>query len=170
MRTFIEKKQFNSCKDLNEPSTRSSLLIPARHMSFFLEKVESHGGSVALYLSHLLRRYRFLIQNGCLEKHPFVKTGYQQKQQGLRRVDFVPLAVDWAELKCLRAFLNRSMTWIFVSLLLIDSLDLDKNLPEKYLEFVVPKKSYVRLMVNATLSRKRAYYDRFLQMTRDRTG
>ena len=162
MRTFIEKKQFNSCKDLNEPSTRSSLLIPARNMSLFLEKVESHGGSVALYLSHLLRRYRFLIQNGCLEKHPFVKTGYQQKQQGLRRVDF--------ELKCLRAFLNRSMTWIFVSLLLIDSLDLDKNLPEKYLEFVVPKKSYVRLMVNATLSRKRAYYDRFLQMTRDRTG
>ncbi len=153
-----------------EPCTRSTLLIPARHMSLFLEKLKEHNWSVSLYLAHLLRRYRFLIQNGCLEKHEFLKTGYQRKHQGLMRVDFVPFAEDWAELKCLRVFLNRSMTWIFVSLLLLDSLDLEKNLPEKYVEFVVPKISHVRLMVNVTLSRKKFLYARVLSMTRDRAG
>jgi hypothetical protein len=139
-------------------------------MSLFLEKLKEHNWNTSLYLSHLLRRYHFLIQNGYLEKHEFLKTGYQQKHQGLKRVDFIPLAEDWAELKCLRNFLNRSMTWIFVSLLLLDSLDLEKNLPEKYVEFVVPKISHVRLMVNATLSRKKFLYKRILSMTRDRTG
>ena len=170
MKTFIEKKQFNPCRDFYEIPTRSTLLIPSAHVSIFLEKVEEHGGSVCVYLAYLLRRYKFLIQNGGLERHPYLKTGYQKKYQNLKRVDFIPVAEDWAELKCLRAFLNRSMTWIFVSLLLLDSLDLEKKLPEKLVEFVLPKISNVRLMVSILLSRKREVYIRGLQMTRDRAG
>ncbi len=170
MRIFIEKNQYNPCVDFVEPCTRSTLLIPARYMSLFLERLEKHNCSVSLYLAHLLGRYRFIIQNGYLEKHEFLKTGYQQKHQRLKRVDFVPIAEDWAELKCLRIFLNRSMTSIFVSLLLLDSLDLEENLPEKYVRFVVPKVSHTRVTVNAALSRKKFRYDRFLRMTRDRAG
>lgn len=170
MKTPIEKKQINPCNDLYEPSTRSTLLIPSEHIKLFLEKVGKNGGSVSFYLSYLLSRYRFLIRNGWLERHPYLKTGYQKKYQRLRRVDFIPVAEDWAELKCLRVFLNRSMTLIFVSLLLLDSLDLGEKLPEKFVEFVLPKISNVRLMANVLLSRKKRVFERFLQMTRDRAG
>lgn len=170
MKTLLERKLFNPCIDLNEPSTRSTLLIPSEHIELFIEKVSKNGGCVSLYLSYLLRRYRMMIRNGWLDRHPFLKTGYQKKYQRLRRIDFIPVADDWAELKCLRVFLNRSMTWIFVSLLLLDSLDLVEKLPEKFVEFVLPKISNVRLMANVLFSRKRRVFERFLQMTRDRAG
>ncbi len=170
MRIFIEKKQSNPCKNLGEPCSNSTLLIPEVHLVLFQKKLEEYNFNTTAYLSYLLRRYRLLVRNGYLHKHEFLKTGYQEKYQNLKRFDFTPNAKDWAELKCLRAFLNRSMTWIFVSLLLLDSLDLEKNLPKKLAEFVVPKTSPVRLMVNVTLSRKKFLYDRMLCMTRDRAG
>jgi hypothetical protein len=62
------------------------------------------------------------------------------------------------------------MTLIFVSLLLLDSLDLGEKLPEKFVEFVLPKISNLRLMANVLLSRKKRVFERILQMTRDRAG
>lgn len=139
-------------------------------MEFFRKKLDENKVNVAGYLSILLKRYRFLVRNGAIPKHEFLKTGYQEKLQNLQRVDFVPVAEDWAELKCLRTFFNRSMTWIFVFLLELDSLELYKNLPEKCASFVVPILSKFRLEVQAILSRKRHLYIRILHMTRDRAG
>jgi len=170
MRTFIVKNHYNQCRNLTEPSSTSTLLIPLRHMEVLRARLQAYDGNLRLYLAHLLNRYRFLIQNGFLPKYEFLKTGYQEKKQDLQRVDFVPAPEDWAELKCLRVFLNRSMTWIFVFLLQLDSLDLDKHLPKKLAEFVVPKVSCLRLDVKSILSRKRLYYDRILRMTMDRAG
>lgn len=170
MKTFIEKNQLNPCKDLVSSCSNSTLLIPERHMELFRKKLDENKVNVAGYLSILLKRYRFLVRNGVIPKYEFLKTGYQEKLQNLQRVDFVPVAEDWAELKCLRAFFNRSMTWIFVFLLGLDSLELYKNLPEKCASFVVPILSKVRLEVKAILSRKRHLYLRILLMTRDRAG
>ncbi len=113
MKTFIEKKQLNPCKDLAEPCSNSTLLIPERHMDLFRKKLDENRVNVAGYLSILLKRYRFLVRNGVIPKYEFLKTGYQEKLQNLQRVDFVPVAEDWAELKCLRAFFNRNTTYIF---------------------------------------------------------
>jgi hypothetical protein len=110
-----------------------------------------------------------LIKNGIIPKYDFLKTGYQEKNLSLKRVDFVPIAEDWAELKCLKAFFNRSMTWIFVFLLLLDDLDLGKNLPKDLAGFVVPKITHFRQEVRAVVSRKISLYTRILQITRDRT-
>lgn len=170
MKTFIEKNQMNPCRDLNEPCTHSTLLIPERYMELFLNKLEENNLNVTGYLSLLLRRYRFFVRNGVIPKHEFLKTKYQEKLQNLKRIDFVPIAEDWAELKCLRAFFNRSMTWIFVYLLKLDSLELYKKLPKKYVDFVLPILANFRIEVKAMLSRKRVVYDRFLRMTRDRAG
>jgi hypothetical protein len=139
-------------------------------MEIFRQKLDENKVNVAVYLSILLKRYRFLVRNGVIPKHEFLKTGYQEKLQNLQRVDFVPVAEDWAELKCLRAFFNRSMTSIFVFLLELDSLELYKNLPEKYKSFVVPILAKVRLEVKAILSRKKPLYSRIFYTTRDRTG
>lgn len=159
----------NPCKDLDQPCTSSTLLIPERYMELFLDKLEENNLNVAGYLSLLLKRYRFFVRNGIIPKHEFLKTKYQERLQNLQRVDFVPIAEDWAELKCLRAFFNRSMTWIFVYLLKLDSLELYKNLPKKYEDFVFPILANIRLEVKAILSRKNVFYERFLRMTRDRT-
>lgn len=168
MKTFTNNRQENKCRDLNEVCTRSTFLIPEMYMEIFERKMEKFEGNLRAYLSYLLNRYRFLVKNGFIPKHEFLKTKYQEKRLNLQRVDFVPVAEDWAELKCLRAFFNRSMTWIFVFLLLLDDLDLAENLPKKVADFVVPKISHFREEVRAILSRKRFLYLRILQMTRDR--
>lgn len=139
-------------------------------MDLFRKKLNENKVNVAGYLSILLKRYRFLVRNGVIPKHEFLKTGYQEKLQNLQRVDFVPIGEDWAELKCLRAFFNRSMTWIFVFLLELDSLELYKVLPKKYESFVLPILAHIRLEVKAILSRKKVLYTRILRMTRDRAG
>lgn len=169
MRTWIKKQQSNHCS-IGDVVSNSTFLIPEIHMKLFSERLRKHDGNLNSYLSFLLNRYRFLIRNGFLPKHEYLKTAYQEKHQNLKRIDFVPLAEDWAELKCLRVFLNRSMNWIFVALLLLDSLDLEENLPKNLASFVVPKITNFRLEVKAILSRKQLVYERILQMTRDRAG
>jgi len=169
MRTFIDKKQDNKCNKLQEPCSNSTLLIPKSYMKLFYKGRQSHGDKTGEYLSHLLNRYRFLIKNGFIPKHEYLKTGYQEKGLDLQRVDFAPNPEDWAEMKCLKAFFNRSMTWIFVFLLVLDSLDLEKQLPGQLASFVVPKLSSLRLEVRIIFSRKKVLYDKILQMTRDKT-
>ncbi|MBP9888691.1 MAG: DUF1564 family protein [Leptospiraceae bacterium] len=170
MRTFIDRKQNNKCKQLLEPCSTSTLLIPKNYMELFYEGRKSYDGKTGEYLSHLLNRYRFLVRNGLIPKHEFLKTGYQEKGLDLQRVDFAPNPEDWAEMKCLKAFFNRSMTWIFVFLLVLDSLELEKKLPVKLASFVVPKLSSLRLEVRIIFSRKKVIYDKILQITRDKSS
>jgi hypothetical protein len=170
MRTFIVNQQYNLCKNLTDPTSASTLLIPLRYMELFQNRLKEHEGNLRFYLNHLLSKYRFLIQNGLLPVHESLKTCYQEKNQSLQRIDFLPMPEDWAELKCLRVFLNRSISWIFVFLLKLDFLDLENHLPNKLAGFVVPKVSRLRLGVESILSRKKLYYNRILRMTRDRAG
>lgn len=169
-KTIFSSPQSNKWNSIPEKTSCSTLLIPKCHMDFFQEKLKLFQNKPAEYLSYLLRSYRFLIRNGVIPKHSKLEVGYQQKGQELRRVDFIPFGVDWAELKSLKAFLNKSMTWIFVYLLVLDSLNINQNLSEKLASFVVPKISKVRLMVKVIFSRKRPFYSRLIYFTRDRAG
>lgn len=169
MKILTNNRQENICKDLKTICSNSTFLIPEMHLKLFQTKMEKFDWNLQVYLSYLLNKYRFLIKAGIIPKHDFLKTGYQEKELNLKRVDFVPVAEDWAELKCLKAFFNRSMTWIFVFLLLLDDLDLGKNLPKDLASFVVPKITHFRQEVRAIISRKRLLYTRILQITRDQT-
>jgi hypothetical protein len=62
------------------------------------------------------------------------------------------------------------MTSIFVYLLVLDSLEIKKNLPEKFVDFVVPKLASMRIMVVILFSRKRKIYRRIMRHTRDKSG
>ncbi|HRG45679.1 MAG TPA: DUF1564 family protein [Leptospiraceae bacterium] len=169
-RIFYPKDQINECKEFPAKTTSSTLLIPARNMELYLTRLEDFENSPTDYLTYLLKSYGFWIRNGILAKNSKLETAYQEEGLDLQRVDFVPKGEDWAELKCLRIFLNRSMTWIFVQLLLLDSLEIAKHLPEKLADFGVPKISQFRVMVKVILSRKLPLYTRILRHTRDKAG
>lgn len=170
MRVFTNNHQKNICKNLNEPCSTSRFLIPEIHLDLLQEKLKKHDDSMSTYLSYLLNRYRFFVKNGIIPKHEYLKTGYQNKDLNLKKVDFVPKPEDWAELKCFRSFFNRSMTSIFVFLLLLDSLDVPQNLPKNLADFAVPKVSNFRQHVKFTFSRKKLLYNRIFKMTRDKAG
>jgi len=169
MRVFTNNYQKSNCQNLMEPCSTSRFLIPEVHMELLQKKLSQHDYSLANYLGYLLNRYRFFVKNGIIPKHEYLKTSYQKKDLNLKKIDFLPRAEDWAELKCLRSFFNRSMTSIFVFLLLLDELDLPVNLPKNLTNFVVPKISQFRQEVKIQFSRKQLIYSKILKMTRDRT-
>jgi len=169
-KTTFPPPQANKWDTIPEKTSSSTLLIPACYIEFYLEKVKVFQNKPAEYLSYLLRSYRFFIRNGVIPRHSKLEVGYQEKGLELKRVDFIPFGDDWAELKSLKAFFNKSMTWIFVYLLVIDSLNISQNLPETLASFVVPKISKVRLMVKVIFSRKRHLYLRVIYFTRDQSG
>lgn len=169
-RIFYPKNQTNTWKEFPEKTTNSTLLIPARHMELYHLKLKEFQNNPREYLSYLLKSYSFLIRNGIIPKNSKLETAYQEEGLELQRIDFVPRGDDWAEMKCLRTFLNRSMTWIFVHLLLLDSLEIAKLIPKKLANFVVPRISKFRVVVNVILSRKLPIYTRILRHTRDKAG
>jgi hypothetical protein len=139
-------------------------------MELFRSKLKTNRYKPSEYLTYLLNSYRVLIRNGEIPIHAKLETGYQEEGQNLQRVDFIPNGADWAEMKCLKAFLNKSMTWIFVYLLVLDSLEIEKYLPDKFVSFVVPKISKLCLMVIIRFSRKKLSYRRVLRHARDKAG
>ncbi len=169
-RIFYPPNQINTWKEFPEKNTSSTLLIPACHMELYHLKIKAFRNKPNEYLSYLLKSYSFLIRNGMIPKNSKLETAYQEEGLKLQRVDFIPNGDDWAEMKCLKSFLNRSMTWIFVHLLLLDSLEIAKLLPERLSDFVVPKISKFRVVVKIILSRKASLYTRILQYTRDKAG
>lgn len=169
-KTIFSSPQSNKWNSIPEKTSCSTLLIPKCHMDFFQKKLKLFQNKPAEYLSYLLRKYRILVRDGIIPKHSKLETGYQEKGQSLKRVDFIPFGDDWAELKALKAFLNKSMTYIFVYLLVIDSLDISKNISEKLVSFVVPRVSNFRIMVRVIFSRKKPFYSRVIHFTRDRAG
>lgn len=169
-KTFSPKERVNNWTEYPEKTTRSTLLIPACYMKLFYKRLKANKHNPRMYLSYLLENYRLLIKNREIPSYEKLETGYQEDGLKLQRVDFIPRGEDWAEMKCLKAFLNRSMTWIFVYLLVLDSLEIKKNLPEKFVDFVVPKLASMRIMVIILFSRKRKIYRRIMRHTRDKSG
>jgi hypothetical protein len=169
-RILYTKNQFNTSKEFPEKTTSSTILIPIHYMPFYQFKLKNFNNSPKEYLSFLLNRYDFLIRNGIIPRNSKIETTYQDEGLELQRVDFIPDANDWAHLKCLKTFLNRSMSWIFVYLLYLNSLEIKDILPRKLADFVVPKISNFRIVVKVILSRKKPFYGRILQCTKDKGG
>ena len=90
MRTWIKKQQSNHCS-IGDVVSNSTFLIPEIHMKLFSERLRKHDGNLNSYLSFLLNRYRFLIRNGFLPKHEYLKTAYQEKLQKKRALKFITI-------------------------------------------------------------------------------
>jgi len=168
MRTFYTPTFQNKCKNLNEEQYSSTLLIPKDLIDFWNRKTSKNEASCRDYLHLLLKKYRFLIYNGILEKSETLMTKYQEKDLNLQKVAFRPYPEDWAELKQLRAFFNKSICLIAVFLVMLDSLGVAESIPEQLSNFVIPTQSKFRLYTKAFLSRKNFAYDREMQYRRDK--
>ena len=88
-------------------------------MKLFYKRLKANKHNPRMYLL-LARKLSSPYKNREIPSYEKLETGYQEDGLKLQRVDFIPLGEDWAEMKCLKAFLNRSMTWIFVYLLVLD--------------------------------------------------
>jgi len=168
MKVFYTPTFYNKCQNLTEPQNSSSLLIPLHLMNFWNEKTDDDEDSRRDYLHLLLQKYRFLIYNGILDKCENLMTEFQEKDQCLQKVAIRPYPEDWAELKQLKAFFNKSMCYIVVFLVQLDFLGLAEALPESLASFGIPTKSYFRLYTKAIFSRKNFFYDREMQYRRDK--
>ncbi len=167
MRTFYTPKFHNKCSNLNEEQNSSSLLIPKDLINFWNSKTGNED-SRRDYLHLLLKKYRFLVYNGILQKNSNLMTEIQEKDLNLQKVAIRPFPEDWAELKQLKAFFNKSICLIVVFLIMLDSLGIAEVLPENLANFGIPTLSIFRLYTRTFLSRKNLSYDREMQYRRDR--
>ena len=168
MKVFYTPTFLNECNNLQEPQYSSSILIPAHLIEFWDSKTGEDEDSRRDYLHLLLKRYRFLVYNGILEKCEALMTKYQAKDQHLHKMAIRPYPEDWAELKQLKAFFNKSICYIVSFLVFLDSLGIAEFIPECLLSFGVPTKAGFRLYTKAIFSRENHFYDRQMQYRRDR--
>ena len=167
MKTFYTPTFYNECNNLTEEQHNSSLLIPAHLLDFWNDRTNDDEDSRRDYLHLLLKKYRFLIYNGILEKSEALMTKYQEKEQRLRKVAIRPYPKDWAELKQLKAFFNKSICLIVTFLIMLDFLGVAESIPEHLASFGIPMQSQFRLYTKAILSRKNTFYNREMQYRRD---
>lgn len=167
MKTFYAPTFYNECSDLSLDQHNSSLLIPAHLLDFWNEKTDNDEDSRRDYLHLLLKKYRFLIYNRILEKSDALMTKYQEKDQRLSKVAIRPYPKDWAELKQLKAFFNKSICMIVTFLVMLDSLGVAESIPEHLASFGVPMQTQFQLYTKAVLSRKNTFYNREMQYRRD---
>ncbi len=168
MKTFYTPTFYNKCRTLSEEQHNSSLLIPADLLAFWNAKTDNDESSRRDYLHLLLKKYRFLLYNGILIKSESLVTKYQHKDQGLSKVAIRPYPEDWAELKQLKTFFNKSICMIAVFLVMLDFLGVAESIPELLGKFGVPIKSHFRLYTKVDLSRKNSIYEREMQYRRDK--
>lgn len=167
MKIFYTPTFYNECNNLSEEQHNSSLLIPAHLLEFWNAKTNDEEDSRRDYVHLLLKKYRFLLYNGFLEKSEALMTKYQEKDQRLSKKAIRPYPKDWAELKQLKAFFNKSICMIVTFLIMLDSLGVAESIPEHLSSFGVPMKSQFRLYTKAILSRKNSFYTRQMQFRRD---
>ena len=74
MKIFYTPTFYNECNNLSEEQHNSSLLIPAHLLDFWNAKTNDDEDSRRDYLHLLLKKYRFLIYNGILEKSEALMT------------------------------------------------------------------------------------------------
>lgn len=168
MKIFYTPTFNNSCKNFTEPQHSSTLLIPANLFEFWDSKTDKNENSRRDYLHLLLKKYRFLIYNGILDKCENLMTEYQEKDQNLQRVAIRPYPKDWAELKQFRVFFNKSICKIAVFLVMLDFLGVAEFLPKNLANFAVPTSSQFRLYTRTALSGKNALFHREMQYRRDK--
>ena len=96
----------------------STLLIPEFMQEHFKMQEKKFGGK-AEYLTHLLKRFRTILK-GYAKDAEGLKTLYQKKNQGLKKVNFRPADEDWAELGIFSIATGRSRCLLFAILLLFD--------------------------------------------------
>jgi len=168
MKIFSNPTFHNKCNNLNEDQHSSTLLIPKNLIVFWNTKTGGEEDSRRNYLHLLLKKYRYLIYNGILGKSETLMTKYQESGQGLQKVAIRPFPEDWAELKQLKAFLNKSICLIAVFLVMLDFLGIAEVLPETLASFGVPMQSHFRLYTKAILSKKNSIYKREMQYRRDK--
>ena len=75
---------------MNEEQHNSSLLIPKDLIDFWNERTRDDEDSRRDYLHLLLKKYRFLVYTGILEKSETLMTKYQEKDQRLRKIAIRP--------------------------------------------------------------------------------
>lgn len=167
MKIFYTPTFENKCNNLNEVQHSSTLLIPKDLIVFWHTKTDGGEDSRRNYLHLLLKKYRYLVYNGLLDKSEELMTKYQETGQGLQKVAIRPYPEDWAELKQLKAFFNKSICLITVFLIMLDFLGIAEALPEKLASFGVPTPSHFRLCTKATFSKKNSLYEREMQYRRD---
>ena len=167
MKIFYTPTFFNTCNNLAEPQRNSTLLIPADLFDFWNQKSGCNNVNSRDYLHLLLKKYRFLVYNGLLEKSENLMTNYQVEGLGLQKVAIRPYPEDWAELKQLKAFFNKSICLIVVFLVMLDSLGVAESIPDQLARFGVPIESHFRLCTKTFLTRKKFSYRREMQYRRD---
>lgn len=153
MITFQNKIEFVK-KNINiEENTPSTLLIPDFLFDDFKLKVNKHNRNTALYLHSLLRRFRTITLSGLIPEPEKLKTTFQDRNLGLKKVSFVPKNQDWLELGELALVYGKSRCWLFVFLLKLDLLNLWDILVEAGLKKIVPMVSKLELRVFQRLER-----------------
>ncbi|MBP7283680.1 MAG: DUF1564 family protein [Leptospiraceae bacterium] len=167
MKTFYNPIHTSVCENIHEIQSSSTLLIPKRLKEQFDEKIKLHK-SKSNYLHYLLERYSFLIYNQLLQPNSKIKTQYQERFQDLQKVGFRPLNEDWIHLKVLKNYLNQTICFIFVCLLLIDLKDIFTDIPEKIQKFIFPSLGKFKIAANTILSRKNFLFRRVLKYRRDK--
>ena len=90
MITFQNKNEFVRYEINWEEDTVSTLLIPEFLYDDFLSKTKKHKGNTALYLQSLLRRFRSITHSGLIPEAEKLKTSYQERNLGLKKVSFIP--------------------------------------------------------------------------------
>ena len=153
MITFQNKNVFVRYEFNWEENTTSTLLIPEFLYDDFLSKTKKFKGNTALYLQSLLRRFRSITHSGLIPEAEKLKTTYQDRNLGLKKVSFIPKNRDWLELGELALVFGKSRCWLFVFLLKLDLMNLWNILVEAGLNKIVPMIPSVELKVFQFLER-----------------
>lgn len=153
MITFLNKNEFVR-KNINlEEDSVSTLLIPEYLYADFRLKTKKHKGNTALYFHSLLRRFRTLTHSGMIPEPEKLKTTYQERDLGLKKVSFTPKNLDWLELGELALVFGKSRCWMFVFLLKLDLVNMWHCLVEAGLKKIVPMVTNLELMVFQRIER-----------------
>lgn len=109
-----EPKQSLNLKEYKK--TVSTFRIPLVFKKTFKKKLKQHG-NLAKYLSHLMKKYRFLFYANAIPFSKNIKTEYQKRGTEVFIKTFRPELRDWLELGMWSSALNYSKCKLFVMLL-----------------------------------------------------
>lgn len=96
----------------------STILIPEDLMQRYETQEMRYGGKTQ-YFSHLISKYRMMLRSFAHDASSMT-TEYQKSSHTLKKVNFRPIAEDWAELGAFSIASGKSRCLLFVLLLLMD--------------------------------------------------
>jgi hypothetical protein len=143
--------------------TKANLLIPEDLKDFYLNQIKKHKTKV--YLKELVKNYKSILLNGCLEKYnpeSKLNTAYQEKDLNLIKMSIYVEAEVWAELKQLKNFLNWSICRIVSFLVYLDWIGIVENIPREVVDMIVPEKNSFSLHYKSEFNSRFCLYRRKL--------